>query len=175
MSDDVRDLYQDVVLRHGRNPAHQRRLDPFDAAARGENPMCGDRVEVRIRLDDAGAVAEAAFEARGCAISVASADLMAEAAPGHTPAELRGLARAFDAMARTGACPDCLGDLRALSGVHDYPSRIRCATLPWTALVQALDQAAPDAATPDTATLDTATAEAATGGPVRHPEEARHG
>ena len=148
MSDggDVTDLYQAVVLRHGRDPVHQRRLDPFDAAARGENPMCGDRVEVRLRLDGAGAVAEAAFEARGCAISVASADLMAEAAPGRTPAALRDLARDFEAMTRTGACPDCLGDLRALSGVHDYPSRRRCATLPWTALVQALDEAAPGSA-----------------------------
>ena len=152
----VTDLYQAVVLRHGRNPVHQRRLDPFDAAARGENPMCGDRVEVRLRLDAGGTVAEAAFEARGCAISVASADLMAEAAPGRTPAALRDLARDFEAMTRTGACPDCLGDLRALSGVHDYPSRRRCATLPWTALVQALDEAAP--------------AE-----PARHTEETRHG
>ena len=159
--DDVRDLYQAIVLRHGRNPAHQRRLDPFDAAARGENPMCGDRVEVRLRLDGEGRVAEAAFEARGCAISVASADLMAGAAAGRTPADLRELAHAFDAMARTGDCPDCLGDLRALSGVHDYPSRIRCATLPWTALVQALDEAAPAAA--------------ALPGPVRHIREARHG
>ncbi|MGI3778946.1 MAG: Fe-S cluster assembly sulfur transfer protein SufU [Janthinobacterium lividum] len=145
-ADDASDLYQAVVLRHGRNPVHQRRLDPHDAAARGENPMCGDRVEVRLRLDPAGAVAEAAFEARGCAISVASADLMAEAAAGRTPGELRDLARAFDAMTRTGECPDCLGELRALSGVHDYPSRRRCATLPWTALVQALDEAAPGTA-----------------------------
>ena len=152
--DDVRDLYQAVVLRHGRNPVHQRRLDPFDAAARGENPMCGDRVEVRIRLDEAGTIAEAAFEARGCAISVASADLMAEAAAGRSPADLRELAHVFGDMARTGDCPDCLGDLRALSGVHDYPSRIRCATLPWTALVQALDEAA---------------------APARRTEEAPHG
>ena len=159
--DDVRDLYQAVVLRHGRNPTHQRRLDPFDASARGENPMCGDRVEVRLRLDAEGTVAEAAFEARGCAISVASADLMAEAAPGRTPDELRALARDFDAMVATGDCPDCLGDLRALSGVHDYPSRRRCATLPWTALVQALD------ATP--------AADATPPAPARHTEEARHG
>ncbi len=161
--DEVRDLYQAVVLRHGRNPTHQHRLDPHDAAARGENPMCGDRVEVRLRLDAAGAVAEAAFEARGCAISIASADLMAEAAAGRTPAELRALARDFDAMARTGDAPEAMGDLRALSGVHDYPSRIRCATLPWTALVQALDAAAPAEAAP-------VGAEAA-----RHPEEAPHG
>ena len=140
--DAVRDLYQAVVLRHGRNPTHQRRLDPYDASARGENPMCGDRVEVRLRYDAEGHVAEAAFEARGCAISVASADLMAEAASGRTPAELHALAHAFEAMARTGEGPDSLGELRALSGVHDYPSRIRCATLPWTALVQALDETA---------------------------------
>ncbi len=147
MSDDVRDLYQDVVLRHGRNPEHKRRLDPYDASARGDNPMCGDRVEVRLRYDAEGRVAEAAFEGRGCAISVASADMMAGAAAGRTPEELRETALVFDAMLRTGDCPECLGALRALSGVHEYPSRVRCATLPWDALLAALDGMAAGAET----------------------------
>ena len=142
--DALRDLYQEVILEHGRRPRHQRRLDPADAAAKGDNPMCGDRVEVRLRYGEGGTVAEAAFEARGCAISVASADLMVEAVAGQSPDAIRGLAQAFEAMVRTGTCEACgdrLATLRPLAGVHDYPSRIRCATLPWNALLSALSGA----------------------------------
>ena len=141
---DVRELYQEVILEHGRNPRHQRRLDPFDAAAKGDNPMCGDRVEVRVRMAG-GLLAETGFEARGCAISVASADLMAEAVTGRSPAAVRDLAARFRAMLRTGACPDCAADmapLLPLSGVHEYKSRLKCATLPWDALLGALEGAA---------------------------------
>ena len=142
MFDDVRDLYQQVILEHGRAPRHMRRLEPFDRAAKGDNPMCGDRVEVRVRLAD-GRVAEAGFEARGCAISVASADLMAEAVAGRSPDEVRALSGQFHAMVRTGECPACaaLQPLRPLAGVHEYPSRMKCATLPWDALLSALEGA----------------------------------
>jgi nitrogen fixation NifU-like protein len=141
MFDDVRDLYQQVILEHGRKPKHMHRLDPFDRSAKGDNPMCGDRVEVRVRLAD-GRVAETGFEARGCAISVASADLMAEAVAGQTPADIRALSARFRDMVRTGDCPDCgpaLEALRPLAGVHEYPSRVKCATLPWDALLSALE------------------------------------
>ena len=141
MFDDARDLYQQVILEHGRSPRHMRRMEPFDRAAKGDNPMCGDRVEVRLRLED-GRVAEAAFEARGCAISVASADLMAEAVTGQAPDAIRALSVRFHDMVRTGDCPDCaaeLAALRPLSGVHEYPSRVKCATLPWDALLSALE------------------------------------
>ena len=140
---ELRDLYQEVILQHSRHPAHQLRLDPFDAAAKGDNPMCGDRVEVRIRMDG-DRLAEAGFEARGCAISVASADLMAEAVAGKTPAEVRTLADDFRAMVRSGDCAHCapgMQALRPLAGVHDYPSRLKCATLPWDALLAALENA----------------------------------
>ena len=137
---DVRDLYQAVILDRSRHPRHQRRLDPFDGAAKGDNPMCGDRVEVRIRMAD-GRVAEAGFEARGCAISVASADLMAAAVTGRSPAETRDLAQLFRAMVQTGQCPDCAGmaTLQPLAGVHEFKSRLKCATLPWDALLGALE------------------------------------
>ena len=140
--DDVADLYQEVILDRGRNPRHQRRLDPFDAAAKGDNPMCGDRVEVRVRMAD-GRIAEAGFEARGCAISIASADLMAEAVAGQPPAVVRDLAERFRAMVHTGDCPDCgpeMAALRPLSGVHEFKSRLKCATLPWDALLAALKE-----------------------------------
>jgi nitrogen fixation NifU-like protein len=140
--DDVRDLYQDVILDRGRNPRHMHRMDDFDVCAAGDNPMCGDQVEVRIKFAADGAVADAAFEARGCAISLASADLMAEAVRGLDGARIRALAGSFGTLARTGEMPDGQPELRklqVLAGVSEYPSRIKCATLPWSALIAALD------------------------------------
>ena len=139
--DDVRDLYQDIILRHGRNPIHMQRLEAFDAAASGDNPMCGDRCEVRIRYAPDGAVVKIGFDARGCAISMASADLMVEAATGRAPDDIRALASDFFALVRTGNTPSgdaALAALKPLSGVAEYPSRIKCATLPWAALLAAL-------------------------------------
>ena len=102
--------------------------------------MCGDRVEVRVRMDG-DRIAEAGFEARGCAISIASADLMAEAVTGQGRAAVKDLADRFRAMVRTGDCPDCrdLEALRPLAGVHEFKSRLKCATLPWDALLAALE------------------------------------
>ena len=146
--DDLRDLYQDVILDHGRHPRHGHRPAAFDATAKGDNPMCGDRVEVFVRHTPDGTIGDVGFEARGCAISIASADLMAETVAGRRPAEARALFTAFRALARTGACPDCdpalgapLERLAPLAGVHEYPSRVKCATLPWHALIAALDGA----------------------------------
>ncbi len=144
MFDDVRDLYQDIILRHSRQPLHMRRLENFDARAVGDNPMCGDRCEVRLRLDPDGTIADIGFEARGCAISLASADLMAEATAGRTAPQVRALAEDFFALVRTGATTSgdpALQQLKPLSGVAEYPSRIKCATLPWAAALAALDGA----------------------------------
>jgi nitrogen fixation NifU-like protein len=145
MFDDLRDLYQEVILDHGRRPRHAHRPENFDATAKGDNPMCGDRIQVWLRRAPDGAIAEVGFDARGCAISVASADLMAETVQGKRPEDARALFAAFREMARTGTCPDCDGALaeplerlQPLSGVHEYPSRVKCATLPWHALVAAL-------------------------------------
>ena len=138
MFEELRDLYQQVILERGRAPLHGHRLDSFDAQARGNNPMCGDRVQVFVRHDD-GVVGEIGFEARGCAISIASADLMAEAVAGKTDDEIRDLAGRFAEMARSGvSSDDQLATLRPLAGVHEYPSRVKCATLPWVALQAAL-------------------------------------
>ena len=144
--DDLRDLYQEVILDHGRHPRHARRLEQFDATAKGDNPMCGDRVQVWVKYGPNDTIAETGFEARGCAISVASADLMAETVQGRSTADTRALFDAFREMARSGACPHCaaslqdpLERLQPLSGVHEYPSRVKCATLPWHALIAALE------------------------------------
>lgn len=145
--DDVRDLYQEVILDHGRKPRHAHRLESFDYSARGDNPMCGDRVQVWVRADG-DTIGQVGFDARGCAISVASADLMAETVRGRSKGDTKALFEAFREMARTGRCPDCdaalsepLDRLAPLSGVHEYPSRVKCATLPWHALMAALDGA----------------------------------
>jgi nitrogen fixation NifU-like protein len=142
MFDDLRDLYQEVILDHGRAPRHGRRLDTFDATAKGDNPMCGDRIQVWVRHGADGRIAEARFEARGCAISIASADLMAEVVAGQSDADVHSLAERFRDMARTGAAGSddaALERLRPLAGVHEFPSRVKCATLAWHALLAALD------------------------------------
>ena len=141
MFDEVRELYSAEIRRHGRTPAHSARPDGFDVSARGDNPMCGDRVQVWVKVDS-DAVTGVGFEARGCAISIASADLMAETVAGMRAETVRGLFADFESMVRSGACPDCgpeMDRLKPLSGVHEYPSRVKCATLPWHALVAALD------------------------------------
>lgn len=144
--DDLRDLYQEVILDHGRHPRHARRLESFDASAKGDNPMCGDRIQVWVKYGPDSTIADTGFEARGCAISVASADLMAETVKGRSTRDTRALFSAFRELARTGSCPACDGTLdeplerlAPLAGVHEYPSRVKCATLAWHALIAALD------------------------------------
>jgi nitrogen fixation NifU-like protein len=143
--DDLRDLYQEVILDHGRRPRHAGRLAAFDASAKGDNPRCGDRIQVFVKYAPDGSIGETSFEARGCAISVASADLMAEVVAGRSKTDTAALFAAFRELARSGACPDCAASLRdplerlaPLAGVHEYPSRVKCATLPWHALSAAL-------------------------------------
>ena len=146
MFDDLRDLYQEVILDHGRKPRNFRRLEGANRVARGDNPLCGDRMELFVNLSPEGRIADAAFQGRGCAISMASASLMTETVRGKTVEEAREMAARFREMAMTGTCPDCGGALeeemdrlQALSGVHEYPSRVKCATLAWHTLNTALD------------------------------------
>ncbi|MCW3476460.1 Fe-S cluster assembly sulfur transfer protein SufU [Limobrevibacterium gyesilva] len=142
MFDDVRDLYNATIIDRGRRPHHMRRLDQFDATAKGDNPMCGDRVQVWVKYGPDGTISDTGFDARGCEISKASADLMVEAVAGQTAEDTKRLFAAFRTMAQTGACPDCaaaMEPLRLLASVHEYPSRVKCATLPWHALIAALD------------------------------------
>jgi nitrogen fixation NifU-like protein len=135
---DVRRLYQDVILRHSRTPLHARRPERIDASAIGDNPMCGDRVEVFVASDHDGTIADIGFEARGCAISIASADLMADLLRGVAQDEVPRIEAAFRRMIETGDADEpAIESLRPLAGVHDYPSRRRCATLPWQALLAA--------------------------------------
>ena len=146
--DDLRDLYQEVILDHGRKPRNFRRLEDATTTARGDNPMCGDRIELFVKQAPDGTIADAAFQGRGCAISTASASLMTEVVKGKTAEQAKDLGAKFRELAMTGTCPDCgaaLADdmerLAPLSGVHEFPSRVKCATLAWHALGAALDGA----------------------------------
>jgi nitrogen fixation NifU-like protein len=140
--DDIRDLYNATILERGRRPLHMRRLEAFDATAKGDNPMCGDRVQIWLKFAPDGTISDTGFDARGCEISKAAADLMVEAVAGRAPADTRRLFAAFRTMAQTGTCPDCaeaLAPMAPLAAVHEYPSRVKCATLPWHALLAAID------------------------------------
>jgi nitrogen fixation NifU-like protein len=143
--DEVRDLYQAIILEHARNPRHHRRLEAFDGHAEGDNPMCGDRIAVWLKRDNQGRIAELGFEARGCAICIASGSLMSELCRGHDAAEVAALSEAARRLAKQGSATaaepwlaDALEKLAPLSGVADYPSRVKCATLAWHALEAAL-------------------------------------
>ena len=139
MFDGLRELYQEVILDHGTNPRNHRPLDGATCTAHGHNPICGDTLTVYIRLDEDGRIEEAAFEGRGCAISMASASMMTEVLKGKTVAETEALFRAFqslctedDYVLETGDEEDeDLERLNVLAGVRAFPVRVKCATLPW--------------------------------------------
>jgi nitrogen fixation NifU-like protein len=146
LSDDTTRLYQDVILRHSRTPLHARKPDRVDARGVGDNPLCGDHVEVFLARGENDSIADIGFRAQGCAISVASADLMADLVRGAQPADIHRIEAAFRRMIETGQDEHepALETLRPLAGVHDYPSRRRCATLPWQALLAAMQSATPN-------------------------------
>jgi nitrogen fixation NifU-like protein len=127
-------LYQSIVLERSRNPHFAGRPAAFDAQGQGENRMCGDKVSVFLTRQDMGLH----HEAEGCAILAASAELMCEAATGKTADEITMLSNKFEHLVKTGQENPALGDLNALAGIAQYPSRLRCATLPWSALRDAV-------------------------------------
>jgi nitrogen fixation NifU-like protein len=142
---DLKDLYRDVIIDHNRNPRNFGRLEPADAHAEGFNPLCGDRLDLYLALDG-DRIRDLRFEGKGCAISVASASLMTETLKGRTRADAQ---RYFDAMhgllTRADYTPALdLGKLAALSGVREFPVRVKCASLCWHTLNAALaNQARP--------------------------------
>jgi len=143
---DLGDLYQEIILDHNRSPRNRRGMDGADMEAEGHNPLCGDRVTVRLKVNG-GVVAEAAFEGSGCAISTASASLMTEALLGKTIDEVRDLFSRFHAAATGKSEPDGgLGKLESLLGVRKYPARVKCATLVWHTAIAAID-GSPEATT----------------------------
>ncbi len=146
MSNELRELYQEVILDHGRTPRNFRDLEKATAQAFGNNPLCGDQLTVYLALGADRKVEDVTFKGNGCAISVASASLMTEALKGKSEGDVRALYKAFHAMCtgeETGPAPegedDALEKLRVLSGVAEYPTRVKCATLAWHTMAAALD------------------------------------
>jgi nitrogen fixation protein NifU and related proteins len=131
------DLYRDLIVAHARAPHNYGTLIRASLSAEGANLSCGDEVTVELRIDD-GAVQAAGFTGEGCAISRASASLMTDAVIGRSVTDALLLIAAFAAMLRGDEAHGELGDLEALCGVARFPSRVKCALLPWNTLKQAL-------------------------------------
>ncbi len=140
MMEELRDLYQEVILDHGKNPRNFGHPEGANCEAHGYNPVCGDTLTVYLTVDDAGVIRNAAFEGRGCAISLASASMMTEVLIGKNLEEAKKLFDGFHRMC-TGedfdplVCgvedEDAAERLQVLSGVREFPVRVKCATLAW--------------------------------------------
>lgn len=142
MMDEIRELYQEVILDHGRRPRNLRHPDDATCEARGYNPVCGDKLVVYLKVDEEGIVQDAAFEGNGCAISMASASMMTEMVRGRTEAQVARIFSQFHQMCTTDEEPQdtdpetaiALEKLQVLAGVREYPMRVKCATLAWHAV-----------------------------------------
>ncbi len=139
---DLSELYQQVIVEHNKSPRNYKKLEPADKTAQGHNPLCGDRIEVFVKLEG-DRITDIGFQGKGCAISQASASLMTGAVKGHTVAEAEQLFDAFHTMVMSdprspapGAAT--LGKLAAFAGVRQFPSRVKCASLSWHTLHAAL-------------------------------------
>jgi nitrogen fixation NifU-like protein len=144
MSDELRDLYQEVILDHNRRPRNFGTLPDANRSAEGHNPLCGDRVTVYLRVED-DRLQGISFQGSGCAISTASASLMTDALRGKTVAEAHELFHGFHQLVvrgERGAKGDLedLGKLAVFEGVREFPIRVKCATLAWHTLEAALAQ-----------------------------------
>jgi len=146
---DLKELYRDVILDHNKRPRNFGRLDDADAHADGHNPLCGDRLSVFVKMNG-DRVEDLRFEGKGCAISTASASLMTEAVKGKDNAAIGALfEKVHNLLTQQDAEPGTeLGKLAALSGVREFPSRVKCASLCWHTLNAALEQS--DATAPVT-------------------------
>jgi nitrogen fixation NifU-like protein len=140
---DLRELYQEVILDHNRRPRNFGPLAAANHQAEGDNPLCGDRVSVLLDVED-GRIQDIAFQGVGCAISMASASLMTEALKGQTVEEARRLFHVFHDLLTTGAGESSpkLGKLAVFTGVREFPMRVKCATLPWHTVLAALSEKA---------------------------------
>ena len=141
---DLRNLYQEVILDHGRRPRNCGRLDPPCRQADGHNPLCGDKLTIYLKLED-GLVRDVKFEGSGCAIFTASTSLLTEAIKGKSEEDARKMIERFVAMATTPSDEEAptegLGKLGIFSGVREFPSRVKCATLAWHTLENAMNGA----------------------------------
>ncbi len=141
MASDLSDLYQEILLEHNRRPRNFRTLRDATHQADGFNPLCGDQISLQLRIGDE-TVDDIAFQGHGCAISRASASLLTQAVKGADPDRTIAMFEEFHRMLTQPDAQldyDLLGDLEILAGVIAYPTRIKCAILPWHTLKAALD------------------------------------
>ena len=143
---ELKELYQEIILDHGKNPRNLRKTENFNKDAKGHNPLCGDKVHVYLKLDEDKKVQDISFEGQGCAISMASASIMTDLVKGKEEHEVKEIVKDFLEMIKE---KDQLNNkilednektkLMCLSGVKKYPMRVKCATLSWHTLTSAID------------------------------------
>ena len=137
---DLRELYQEVIFDHNRNPRNYGVLEDANRKAEGFNPLCGDQLTVYMLVNNDGIIEKVSFEGQGCAISTASASIMTEELMGKTPAQAEEIFNNFHTVVTGGQINADIGKLEVLSGVKDYPTRVKCATLPWHTTNAAINQ-----------------------------------
>ena len=142
----IKELYQEIILEHGKNPRNLRKTDNFNKDAKGNNPLCGDNVHIYLKLDEKKKVEDISFEGSGCAISMASASIMTDLIKGKEETEVKEIVNDFLGMIKEN--PELKSKnlkegektkLMCLSGVKQYPMRVKCATLSWHTLTSAID------------------------------------
>ena len=142
----IKELYQEIILEHGKNPRNLRKTENFNKDAKGNNPLCGDNVHIYLKLDEKKKVEEISFEGSGCAISMASASIMTDLIKGKKEPEVKEIVNDFLGMIKENPelksknlKDDEKTKLMCLSGVKQYPMRVKCATLSWHTLISAID------------------------------------
>ena len=143
----LKELYQEIILDHGKNPRNLRRTENFNKDAKGHNPLCGDKVHVYLKLNENKKVEDISFEGQGCAISMASASIMTDLVKGKEEFEVKEIVNDFldmikekDQLNSNILNEDDRTKLMCLSGVKQYPMRVKCATLSWHTLTTAIDK-----------------------------------
>ncbi len=142
----LKELYQEIILDHGKNPRNLGKFDNYNKDAKGHNPLCGDDVHIYLRLNENKKVDDITFEGKGCAISMASASIMTEMVRGKEETEVKEIVTDFlemikekDELNNNLLNEDEKTKLMSLSGVKQYPMRVKCATLSWHTLSSALE------------------------------------
>ena len=143
----VKELYQEIILDHGKNPRNLRKTENFNKDAKGHNPLCGDKVHIYLKLNENKKVEDISFEGQGCAISMASASIMTDLVKGKEEKEVKEIVNDFlemikekDEIVTKLLKEDEKTKLMCLSGVKQYPMRVKCATLSWHTLTSAIDK-----------------------------------
>ena len=143
----LKELYQEIILEHGKNPKNLRKTENFNKDAQGKNPLCGDNVHIYLKLNDQRKVEDISFEGSGCAISMASASIMTDLIKGKSDNEAKEIIEDFLGMIKENPelknkilKEDDKTKLMCLSGVKQYPMRVKCATLSWHTLVSAMEK-----------------------------------